>query len=193
MGSLQSEALDCLEHVQDALCLHPLQDCTQCTEGPRPASSSTERTHAHTQIHTGGKCKPAVSMWRNGYTKEDKRCMVTVLGAVEFHEEDKNNSSELSQFIRHTPAHFFTLKLDRSGLNSNMVSVCVCACLTCSAPWWDDCQTAAVVSAPQQLCWSYPYHQWECPPLASRGNGTDAPLEPCSPENTDKGNKNRFR
>lgn len=45
VGSLQSEALDRLEDVQDALSLHPLQDCTQCAECPCPASASTVNTH----------------------------------------------------------------------------------------------------------------------------------------------------
>lgn len=69
--------------------------------------------------------------------------------------------------------------------------LCVCVCLTCSAPWWGGCQTAVVVSAPQQLCWSCLYRQWGCPPLASRGNGTDALLEPCSPRIGGGGRKKR--
>lgn len=50
VGSLQSEALDRLEHIQDALCLHPLQDRAQCTECARPASTSA--THTNTHIET---------------------------------------------------------------------------------------------------------------------------------------------
>lgn len=42
VGPLQSETLDCLEHIQDALRLHPLQDRTQRTEGPCPTSTSAE-------------------------------------------------------------------------------------------------------------------------------------------------------
>lgn len=41
VGPLQSETLDCLKYIQDALCLHPLQDCTQRTEGPCSTSTST--------------------------------------------------------------------------------------------------------------------------------------------------------
>lgn len=41
VGPLQSETLDCLEYIQDALCLHPLQDRTQRTEGPCSTSTST--------------------------------------------------------------------------------------------------------------------------------------------------------
>lgn len=48
VGSLQSEALHCLEDIQDAFCLHPLQNCTQCAESPRSASTSTVNTHTHT-------------------------------------------------------------------------------------------------------------------------------------------------
>lgn len=54
VGSLQSEALDCLEDVQDALCLHPLQDCTQCTESPCPASTST--AHTKCKLYTNCPC-----------------------------------------------------------------------------------------------------------------------------------------
>lgn len=76
---------------------------------------------------------------------------------------------------------FVQVKTDRGRL--------LCVSPTCSALWWDGFRTAAVVFAPQQLCWSCPSHQWGFPPRASRGNGTDAPLEPYSPE---KAQKNRF-
>lgn len=41
VGPLQPETLDCLEYIEDALRLHPLQDRTQRTEGPCSTSTST--------------------------------------------------------------------------------------------------------------------------------------------------------
>lgn len=148
MGSLQSEALHSLEYIQDALCLHPLQDRTQRTEGPRPASTST--------AHTQGK----------SHCVQKLHCIYTRICCDSALKGDILLSSINLWFVQ--------IKTDRG--TSLYVGP------TCSALWWDGFRTAAAVFAPQQLCWSCPSHQWGCPPRASRGNGTDAPLEPYSPE-----------
>lgn len=58
---------------------------------------------------------------------------------------------------------------------------------TCSARWWGGSRTAAAASAPQRWCWSSLYRRQGFPPLASRGNETDARLEPCFPAQTGNG------
>lgn len=45
---------------------------------------------------------------------------------------------------------FFSFFTGNKGQKSNTLSEGVQVSLTCSAQWWDGCQTAAVVSAPQQ-------------------------------------------
>lgn len=49
-------------------------------------------------------------------------------------------------------------------------SVCVCACVTCSARLWDGCPTAAVVSERMRWCQSFLYLRLGSRSPASRGN-----------------------
>lgn len=68
--SLQSEALHCLEDIQDAFCLHPLQDCTQCTEGPCAPSTGTVKSRHIKENLINVNIFSAVNMQNKTYTSE---------------------------------------------------------------------------------------------------------------------------
>jgi len=50
-GSLSTEHLDRLEHVDDALISHSLEDDTQSDENASPTDTSASHTHTHTHTH----------------------------------------------------------------------------------------------------------------------------------------------
>lgn len=73
--------------------------------------------------------------------------------------------------VRPAPALYITQTHTSQPWRSfQKVMWCVCVCVTCSAPLWDGCPTAAVVSERMQWCQSFLYLRLGCRSLASRGN-----------------------